>query len=152
MQALELKVPPPLVAAVIAAGMWLIAKLPPVLAVPPAFRTATGLVALAGAALTIAGVLSFRRANTTMNPMKPQESAALVRSGVYSRSRNPMYLGLLLVLLACAAVLASVWAMLGPVLYVLYINRFQIAPEERVLSAKFGAVYAQYKAEVRQWL
>jgi protein-S-isoprenylcysteine O-methyltransferase Ste14 len=63
-----------------------------------------------------------------------------------------MYLGLLVVLVAWAAFLSTVWAMLGPLAYVLYINRFQIAPEERILSAKFGASYAEYKAQVRQWL
>jgi protein-S-isoprenylcysteine O-methyltransferase Ste14 len=153
MQALELKVPPPLVAALIAASMWGISKLPPAIALPEVIRTVTALpVALAGAALTGAGLLSFRQARTTVNPMKPQSAALLVRSGVYSISRNPMYLGLLVVLVAWAAFLSTVWALLGPLVYVLYINRFQIAPEERILSAKFGASYAEYKARVRQWI
>jgi len=152
MQALELKIPPPLVAALIAGVMWVLSKLPPALVIPNFIRTATALVALGGAALTIAGVMSFRQAQTTMNPMKPQQAALLVRSGVYRLSRNPMYLGLLLVLLAWATFLSMAWALLGPVIFVLYINRFQIAPEERVLSAKFGASYAEYKTQVRQWL
>jgi protein-S-isoprenylcysteine O-methyltransferase Ste14 len=152
MHALELKVPPPVVAALIAGLMWALSKLPPALALPQFIRTFTLLVALLGAALTLAGVMSFRRARTTMNPMKPQESAALVCSGVYGLSRNPMYLGLLLVLVAWAALLSMAWALLGPVIFVLYINRFQIAPEERILSAKFGASYAQYQSKVRQWL
>jgi protein-S-isoprenylcysteine O-methyltransferase Ste14 len=153
MQTLELKVPPPLVAALIGASMWVIARLPPAIALPEFIRTVTALpVALAGAALTITGVLSFRLARTTVNPMKPEAAALLVRSGVYRLSRNPMYLGLLVVLVAWAAFLSTVWAMLGPLAYVLYINRFQIAPEERILSAKFGASYAEYKAQVRQWL
>jgi protein-S-isoprenylcysteine O-methyltransferase Ste14 len=153
MQALELKVPPPAVAVLIAAGMWLIADLPPMVVLPQFLRTLTALpLAVAGVAMTIAGALSFRRARTTINPMQPQAAAALVRSGVYRLSRNPMYLGLLLVLLAWTAFLSTLWAALGPLVYVLYINRFQIAPEERILSAKFGASYAEYKANVRQWL
>jgi protein-S-isoprenylcysteine O-methyltransferase Ste14 len=153
MQALELKIPPPLVAALTAVSMWGISKLPPAIALPELVRTVTALpMALAGAALTGAGLLAFRHARTTVNPMKPQSAALLVRSGVYSISRNPMYLGLLVVLVAWAAFLSTVWAPLGPLVYVLYINRFQIAPEERILSAKFGASYAEYKARVRQWI
>jgi len=153
MQALELKVPPPVVAALVGASMWVMSKLAPAIAEPEFIRTVTALaVALAGAALTLAGVLSFRQARTTVNPMKPEATTLLVRSGVYSVSRNPMYLGLLVVLLAWAAFLSSAWAMLGPLAYVLYISRFQIAPEERILSAKFGASYAEYKSRVRQWL
>jgi protein-S-isoprenylcysteine O-methyltransferase Ste14 len=153
MQAFELKVPPPVVAMLIGAGMWVIAKMSPVIALPQYVRTVMALpIAVVGVALTIAGVLSFRQARTTMNPMQPQAAASLVRSGVYSVSRNPMYLGLLVVLLAWTAFLATLWAALGPLVFVLYINRFQIAPEERILSAKFGASYAEYKASVRQWL
>ena len=153
MQALELKIPPPAVAVLIAAAMWLLARLPPALALPQSLRTFAALpVAVAGIGLTFAGVMSFRQARTTMNPMQPQAAAALVRSGVYRVSRNPMYLGLLLVLLAWTAFLSTLWAALGPLAYVLYINRFQIAPEERILSAKFGASYSEYKASVRQWL
>ncbi len=153
MQALELKVPPPALAVVIAAGMWVVARVSPALALPPLVRTVTALpVAVAGIALTIAAALSFRQAQTTMNPMQPQAAASLVRSGVYGVSRNPMYLGVLVVLLAWMAFLATPWAALGPAVFVLYINRFQIAPEERILSAKFGASYSEYKASVRQWL
>jgi protein-S-isoprenylcysteine O-methyltransferase Ste14 len=152
MQALELKIPPPAVAVLIAAGMWMTLRLSPVIALPQLLRTTALPVAVAGIAVISTGLLSFRRARTTMNPMQPQAAAALVRSGIYSVSRNPMYLGLLLVLLAWTAYLSSLWAALGPLVFVLYINRFQIAPEERILAAKFGASYADYKASVRQWL
>jgi len=73
-------------------------------------------------------------------------------AGIYRFTRNPMYVGLALVLLGWAALLSSPWALLGPLVFVLYINRFQIAPEERVLSAKFGAAYTEYIARVRRWL
>jgi protein-S-isoprenylcysteine O-methyltransferase Ste14 len=67
-------------------------------------------------------------------------------------SRNPMYLGVLTVLIAWAVLLSSAWALLGPLAFVLYINRFQIAPEEQVLSDKFGADYSAYQSRVRRWL
>lgn len=63
-----------------------------------------------------------------------------------------MYLGLLFVLVAWAFFLSSYWALLGPLAFVLYMNRFQIAPEERVLLGMFGPGYAAYKARVRRWL
>jgi protein-S-isoprenylcysteine O-methyltransferase Ste14 len=63
-----------------------------------------------------------------------------------------MYLGLLLVVLGWAAFLCSAVALVGPVIFVAYIGRFQIAPEERVLSAKFGTAYSGYLARVRRWL
>jgi protein-S-isoprenylcysteine O-methyltransferase Ste14 len=63
-----------------------------------------------------------------------------------------MYVGLLLVLIAWAAYLTSAWALLGPLGFVLYISRFQIAPEERVLSTLFGAEYTAYQSKVRRWL
>src|SRR3989304_4129001 len=103
-------------------------------------------IALAGGSFSLAGVISFRRASTTVNPMKPETTSSLVCSGIYRVTRNPMYVGLLLVLVAWAVFLSSAWALLGPLAFVLYINRFQIAPEERVLSAMFGTGYSAYKS------
>jgi protein-S-isoprenylcysteine O-methyltransferase Ste14 len=106
----------------------------------------------AGAAIALGGVLSFVRAKTTVNPLKPESSAALVSTGVYSFTRNPMYLGMALVLLAWAAYLYSIWALAGPALFAGYITRFQIVPEERALGGLFGDRFASYKKRVRRWL
>lgn len=153
MQALELKVPPPVCALLVAAAMWGLSFLAQPLAVPVAIRVGVAVaLAVAGAAFSLAGVIAFRRARTTVNPMKPQAASSLVRSGVYRITRNPMYVGLLLVLLAWAVFLSSAWALLGPLAFAAWIGRFQIAPEERALSALFGAEYSAYKAEVRRWL
>ncbi len=153
MQALELKIPPPAVAVLLAAVMWGISLVAPLLEVPAFLRVAAAVtIALAGGGFSLAGVISFRRARTTVNPMKPETTSSLVRSGIYGVTRNPMYLGLLIVLVAWAVFLSSAWALLGPLAFVLYINRFQIAPEERVLSAMFGTDYSAYKSRVRRWL
>src|SRR6185312_11178713 len=98
------------------------------------------------------GALAFRKAKTTKNPMKPQAASSLVTAGVYQRTRNPMYLGLLLVLLGLALYLWSAWSLLGPIFFVMYISRFQIEPEERALATLFGSEYSAYKAKVRRWL
>lgn len=153
MSALELKIPPPVAAALFAGAMWAISFASPVLDVPESVRNPAAMIlALAGGALVIAGMISFALARTTINPMKPETTSSLVRSGVYAISRNPMYVGLLLVLAGWAVYLASAWALLGPVAFVPYMNRFQISPEERALSALFGAEYAAYTSKVHRWL
>ena len=136
-----------------AGAMWGISLVAPLLEVPAFIRVvAATTVAVAGGAFSLAGVIAFRRAQTTVNPMKPQAASSLVSSGVYRITRNPMYVGLLLVLVAWAAFLSSAWALLGPLAFGAYIGRFQIAPEEKALSALFGNEYSVYKARVRRWL
>ena len=153
MQALELKIPPPAIAVLIAGVMWGISLVAPLLGGPAVIRVGAAVaIALAGAGFSLAGAISFRRAKTTVNPMKPETTSALVCSGIYRVTRNPMYVGFLLILLAWAAFLSTAWAFLGPLAFVFYMNRFQIAPEERVLSAMFGADYAAYKSRFRRWL
>src|SRR5512134_1841075 len=106
MSFLELRIPPPVVGLIVAAGMWAIADIPPRL---PASTLVASLAAAAlatiGVAVALCGVWSFRRARTTVNPLKPETSAALVSTGVYSFTRNPMYLGMVLGLIAWAAYL-----------------------------------------------
>ena len=153
MQALELKIPPPVVALLVAASMWGISLATPPVEVPALVRVVAAIViALAGVGAAIAGVLAFRRAKTTTNPLKPATTVALVTSGVYRFTRNPMYVGLALVLVGWAVFVSSAFALLGPLAFVLYINRFQVVPEERVLSDMFGPAYSAYKATVRRWL
>jgi protein-S-isoprenylcysteine O-methyltransferase Ste14 len=150
--ALELKVPPPAVGLLIAAAMWGIAQIfPATLAVPnPHFASAV--IALAGITFDIMGILSFHRAKTTINPLRPGRTSSLVSSGVYRITRNPMYVGMLFLLIAWAIFMSSPWALLGPLAFVLYMNRFQIGPEERVLEGLFGDDFANYRKKVRRWL
>ena len=154
MSALELKIPPPLVAAAVAGGMYAAASLLlPVLALPPGLRVGAALaLAGVGAGFDLAGLLAFRKAKTTVNPLTPSKSATVVTTGVYRLTRNPMYLGLALILLGLAVYLASVWALFGPLVFAAYITRFQIVPAERVLTARFGAAFSTYCARVRRWL
>lgn len=105
----------------------------------------------AGFVTGIACVVTFRKAKKTIDPTKPHASA-LVTWGVYAISRNPMYLGGLVMLLGWAIFLSNALAFLFLPLYVLYINRFQIAPEERALTALFAETFATYRGRVRRWL
>lgn len=148
------RIPPPLVAALFGLLMWLAARhLPGALELPIEWRTSLALVVLlAGIAICLAGVLSFRRARTTVNPLKPETASALVSSGVYKYTRNPMYLGFATVLTAWSIFLAWPPALLGVLGFVIYMNLFQIGPEERALASLFGRAFTQYCSRVRRWL
>ena len=133
--------------------MWLASLVVAPLELPKSLRMGAAIsLAVIGLCFDLAGLFHFIRARTTINPLKPASASALVSAGVYRFTRNPMYLGLLLILLGWAAFLSSVAALLIAPLFVFYINRFQIVPEERILAARFGAEFAAYKARVRRWL
>jgi len=153
MNTLELKIPPLAVALCLAMLMGFTSWLVPPLDLPFGLRVGLALAfACAGLVISFAGVASFRRARTTVNPVKANTASSLVSGGVYRFTRNPMYLGFLLTLLAWAVWMSNPLAVLGAPLFVLYINRFQIVPEERVLLSLFGAEYAAYQSSVRRWL
>lgn len=152
-QTLELKVPPPAVTLLIAIAMWLAVSASGafVIALPRRLSIAIALAVL-GAAIAAAGIMSFRRARTTVNPTRPDAASSLVATGVYRFTRNPMYLGLFLLLSGWAIYLSNAAAFAGPLLFVLYINRFQIVPEERALAAKFGTAFDDYRRRTRRWI
>jgi protein-S-isoprenylcysteine O-methyltransferase Ste14 len=150
---LELKVPPDVVWVFVAGLMWLASVWTPLLDLPSPLRIGMGV------ALTVAGVWAMvsarrllERAHTTWRPMTPGQATSLVTSGVYRFTRNPIYLGMLLVLLGWAVLLASPVALLVSGVFVLYLNRFQIGPEERALSALMGQEFVDYRARVRRWI
>jgi protein-S-isoprenylcysteine O-methyltransferase Ste14 len=153
MSVLELKIPPPVVMLLVGVLMWLASSVLPAsqFAIPGRTVLACG-VALAGLVVAVLGFASFRRAGTTVDPRKPGEASSLVVAGVYKLTRNPMYLGDLVILIGWAMWLSNALAFVFLPVFVLYINRFQIEPEERALAQKFGSEYAVYKAKVRRWL
>lgn len=150
---LELKIPPVAVALITAACMWLAARAVPGIEVSfPWHDFVTGTVAVSGGFIALLGVVAFSRAGTTVNPMKPGSSSSLVVTGIYSVTRNPMYLGLLLVLLSWAIYLANVLTVLFLPGFVWYMGRYQIEPEERALASLFGPEFTAYAARVRRWI
>ncbi len=150
---LELKVPPPVVFSVFAGLMWLLSRAIPTaeLDVPAHKALAAGTAALAGIFGT-AGILSIFRAKTTINPHDPRKSSSLVTTGVYSVTRNPMYLSLLLVLLGWSIYLSNLVSFVLLPLFIAYLNRFQIKPEEQVLASLFRSEFEAYCKRVRRWL
>ena len=120
---------------------------------PTALRMVVGLgIAQASAVVAVAAVASMLLARTTMNPLDPTKARNLVTGGVFRLSRNPMYLSLLLLLVAYAVRLDSPAVWLGPLVFIAYVTRFQIHPEERALQAKFGEAYLRYRMRTRRWL
>jgi protein-S-isoprenylcysteine O-methyltransferase Ste14 len=153
MRVLDLKVPPLAAGALLAALMWLVSRLVPGFNfVFPGREFLALILAIAGAMIILLGVASFRRAKTTINPMKPELSSSLVISGIYKLSRNPMYLGFLLVLAGWAVFLSNALAFVFVAAFIFYMNRFQIEPEEKALAAKFNQEFGDYKSRVRRWL
>lgn len=153
MEALELKIPPPVLALATAAGMWFVARTWPAFgfAFPGQDILAVAL-AVAGVAFALWGVITFHHADTTHNPMRPDKTSVLVTRGPYRFSRNPMYVGVLTVLAAWGLYLGNLLGFLLLPLLVAYLSRFQIGPEERVLEGKFGAGFDAYRQSVRRWL
>ena len=150
---LALRVPPVALAALVAVLMWVVGRSVPGWRVAfPGREIVAATLALIATAIGIAGVRAFHRARTTSNPLRPGRASALVTTGVYRHTRNPMYVALAVALLAWSAWLGHPLAPLGTLAFVAWIDRFQIAPEERVLRALFGEEFERYCREVRRWL
>lgn len=153
MRALELRIPPVALWVALAALVVALARLVPSANMPfPGHRMLASACIVMGVLVALAGVLEFRRARTTVNPMTPQGSSSIVTSGVYRYTRNPMYLGMAAALAGVALWSASLAGLLLVPVFCAFISRFQIQPEERVLLAGFGDGFAAYMARVRRWI
>ena len=153
MRSLELKIPPVALILLVAALMWLASWTMPTFRFECPSRNVFALsVAVFGAIISGLGIVSFRQARTTVNPMKPDTTSSLVVSGIYRWTRNPMYLGFLLVLLGWALFLSNALAFVLLPAVIFYMDRFQIEPEERALHSLFGQQFVIYTSRVRRWL
>ena len=137
--------------------MWLLARAFPAGQLWPSgaypFGVGAGLgLALAGGLIALAGVWEFRRARTTVNPLAPRRATTLVQTGVFGLTRNPMYLGMLLVLIGWAAYLGNAASLLVLPLFVWLLNTLQVLPEERILHERFGEHFTRYAGRVRRWV
>ena len=133
--------------------MWLVAWETPALDFDCPVRRILAAAAVGiGLSVAATGVLSFRMAETTVNPMKPDSSSALVVSGIYRWTRNPMYLGFLCILIGWGIFLSNAAAFLVLPGFVFYLNRFQIEPEEQALTRLFGETFLTYRSRVRRWI
>lgn len=150
---LDNRIPPPVLA--VAKGLAMVASASALPAAPLPLLVRIGGFALAfGVAgrFGIPAIAAFSAAHTTINPVQIDRASTLVTSGVFARSRNPMYVGLTGLVAALAFALGNAWLLAAPLLYAAYLTRYQILPEERAMAARFGADYAAYRQSVRRWL
>lgn len=150
---MKLHLPPVVLVLLIGASMWWIAGR----TWPGSFRfpgqdLVAGVLLFLGLLLPLLGVHRFRVAHTTVDPLHPEKASALVDRGVYRYSRNPMYLGLALLLAGWGIELGSLAGLPGVPLFVIYMRYFQIGPEEEAMEKRFGDAYREYRSKVRRWI
>ena len=152
---LELLIPPPLVMITCAVLMKFLASVP-LLSFSFGFSmiqfTLLGLCVLVGFVVAILGLFEFYRAKTTVNPHNVERTSTLVTTGIYRITRNPMYLGLACLLVGWFFWLSNFASISGVIIFVMYISRFQILPEEKILNSKFPDQFSNYSKTVRRWV
>jgi protein-S-isoprenylcysteine O-methyltransferase Ste14 len=147
------RIPPPLVALAFALLSYGLGRLIPlgVLTLPLQSAVAVALAGL-GLVIIVMSVREFMRVKTTVNPIKIDEASALVTSGPFGFTRNPMYLGMLLILTGVAVWLGQLSGLIALPLFIAYITRFQIMPEEAVMRQIFGDAFVAYSRKTRRWI
>ena len=105
-----------------------------------------------GPFILISAVRSFKAEQTTINPININNASSLVISGVFKYSRNPMYLGMVLILLALSFRFNLVGGILFTSIFIMYITKFQIIPEEAAMKSIFGEDFNKYKNKTRRWI
>ncbi|RKF18518.1 isoprenylcysteine carboxylmethyltransferase family protein [Alginatibacterium sediminis] len=150
---LDLKIPPLVLVMITAVLMFIAAQNLPDLSLNSSLRLLI-FVLLLGLSLLImaAAAASFRQAKTTLDPRYPEKSQQLVQSGVFAYSRNPIYVAMLLALIAWGILLDNGFSLALCPLFIFYMNRFQIQIEEAHLADKFGPSFTSYCNTVRRWI
>lgn len=150
---LELRIPPPLVMLLFMVTVFGFDKIMPFTLFYLPWLTYVSVISLVtlGGVVALWGVKEFKEAKTTVNPLKPESSSSLVSSGIYQYTRNPMYLGLLLILLSAVIYTQHPLGLVSALGFVFYMNCFQIEPEEKMLVKLFGDEFVDYSNQVKRW-
>ncbi len=150
---LKLKIPPVLQVIILSVAIYFTAQNTPNYQLDKSLSLLISIsIFVFGSLFAIIGVLNFRSANTTVDPRDPKKSDHLVRSGIYAYTRNPMYVGMFLWLLAICSFFGSFYSLIFCIFFVLYMTYFQIKPEEEILKDIFGQEYIEYTKQVRRWI
>ena len=150
---LKLKIPPVIQAGICILAMWLLSRYVPLISFEIIYQPAiTAIIITIGSLIAVAGIVSFKKAKTTVDPRTPGKASELVIVGIYNYTRNPMYLGLLAILISLALFFGAVSSFLAIPPFVWFMNRLQIEPEEEALEELFGESFREYKLKVRRWL
>ena len=145
------KIPPPVITLIGALLIYYSSPFFPHLTLP-AFIALPILSLVSGIAVIVSAIKSFKDYKTTINPLKPETASSLVTSGVFKYTRNPMYLGLLLILIYLSLIFNVVGGCLVSLGFIIYITKFQIIPEEVAMEKLFGNQFLEYKQQVRRWI
>lgn len=151
---LELKVPPIIVLIVAAVQIYLLDGLIhiPVLN-DKKITTYTALFfSLMSCLVILWALLIFKKQKTTLNPLNPESTQKLISSGIFNYSRNPIYLGMSLLLVAQVIWQNNLIGVFGVVFFIVYLSQFQIMVEEKILKKTFGKEFEEYSLRVRRWI
>ena len=146
-----IKIPPPLIVLVLIVSIYFSSKKIDLINIPLQLEISIFILS-AGILIYVNPVLQFIKSKTTVNPIQFEEVNKLVTSGIFKYSRNPMYLGMLMIVLSTSIFYLNIYSILTPLLFILWINKFQIKREEEFLIEKFGDEYLSYKKKTRRWI
>ena len=146
-----IKIPPPLIVLTLIISIYFSSKKIDLINIPFQLEISFFILSL-GILVFINPVLKFIKSKTTINPIQFEETNRLVTSGIFKYSRNPMYLGMLMIIISTSIFYLNIYSILTPFLFVFWINKFQIKREEAFLAEKFGKEYLSYKNKTRRWI
>ena len=146
-----LKIPPPILVLILVIANYFSSKKIDLIHLPNQDSISI-LILLIGMLILINPIFKFIKSKTTIDPIKFKKVNKLITSGIYKYSRNPMYLGLLMIVISTSILYLNIFSIITPILFVCWINRFQIKREEIFLTEKFGKEYVSYKTKTRRWI
>ena len=146
-----LKIPPPILVIILITSIYFSSDKLDLISIP--HRTLFSILILfIGILVIINPVVKFIKSKTTVNPVEFKNVEKLVTSGIYKYSRNPMYLGMIMIIISTTVYYLNFYSLLTPFIFFFWINRFQIKREEVFLEEKFGQEYLLYKTKTRRWI
>ena len=146
-----IKIPPPLIVLVLIVSIYFSSIKIDLINIPLQMEISIFILSV-GILIFVNPVLQFIKSKTTVNPIQFEEVNKLVTTGIFKYSRNPMYLGMLMIVLSTSIFYLNIYSILTPLLFMLWINKFQIKREEEFLTEKFGNEYLSYKKKTRRWI
>ena len=146
-----IKIPPPILVLILITSNYFSQNRLEIIYLPYKHSTSV-LILLVGSLILINPVFKFIKSKTTVNPVKFKKVNKLVTSGIYKYSRNPMYLGMILIIISTSIYYLNYYSLVTPFIFYFWINRFQIKREEIFLTEKFGKEYLLYMSKTRRWI
>ena len=146
-----IKIPPPILVMILVISNYFSSKTIDLILLPNQDLISI-IILLIGALILINPIFKFIKSKTTIDPIKFKKVNKLITSGIYKYSRNPMYLGLLMIVISTSIFYLNIFSITTPFLFYFWINRFQIKREEIFLTEKFGREYMSYKIKTRRWI